>query len=162
MLLFIDLCGLACFCCVQVHFFFGICAQPHCWPENGQEQQKYPAKLWGKSPGFICLWRWDFLCYSCSSVLRTDRMCFFPCHLHLCSWHYSYRSRSVSISAGFCCNAFQISWCFEHFFFNLTSKHLALLWSCRSIQIWSTLGFPNHTLQFEAFEAPGKIWECIY
>lgn len=98
-----------------------------------------------------------FLCYSCSSILRTDKMCFFPCHLHLCSWHFSYRSRSVSISAGFCCNAFQISWCFEHFFFNLTSKHLALLWSPRSIQIRSTLGLPSHTLQFESFEASRKI-----
>lgn len=66
---------------------------------------------------------------------------FFLFHLHLCTWHHSYWSRSGSICAVFWGNAFQISWCFKHFFFNLASKSMAHLWSPGIIQIWSTLGF---------------------
>lgn len=116
-----------------------------------------------KNLWFICLSQLRFLMLQLFRWTQNwQDLFFFSCHLHLCSWHHSYWSKSVSISAVFCCNAFQISWCFKYFFFNLASKHMEHLWSPGIIQIWSTLGFLRLTLQSDAFEALGKIWDiCI-
>lgn len=120
---------------------FWICAQPHYWAGNEEQQQLHPAKPWGK-----VLWvRLPFTAetFNVAVVQLYSELTgsFFPCHLHLCTWHHSYWSTSGSICAVFWGNAFQISWCFKHFFFNLASKNMAHLWSPGIIQIWSALGF---------------------
>lgn len=143
----VDLCaGLTLFCCVHVylHILNARSAAQLSWKRGIAAATS--TKAVRKSPlGSSSFHSWDFYCCSCSAVLRTDRI-FFPCHLHLCTWHHSCWSRSVSISVGFCSNAFQISWCFKHFFFNLASKHMVYLWSPEIIQIWNTLGFLSHTV----------------
>lgn len=143
-------------------YFSGICTQTYYWSGIGK-REAISIKTVRKNLWFICLSQLRFLMLQLFRWTQNwQDLFFFSCHLHLCSWHHSYWSKSVSISAVFCCNAFQISWCFKYFFFNLASKHMEHLWSPGIIQIWSTLGFLSHTLQSDAFEALGKIWDiCI-